>query len=192
MLSPTLVVSIAIALSLTAAFSSALSVSAETARLKASDLVAAVPTFDRRHGLTQASRAWRHGLGHSFIATNASTEDVAVLSASHEHQLFRETYFHFPDRPRNASFAGIRHNKGTWAIRSAVVPFLAHAHLLSISQSYKWMLYGEDQGRLEPGRRMAMTPAAAPCAVSYSPTIFVALGRPMCGPLPYFLPGVAV
>ena len=116
---------------------------AATSRLSVRDLVAAIPTFDKRHGLTQASRAWRHGLGHSFIVTNATTVVCAALSASRDNINFRETYSHFPDRPPSGTF-GLTHDMGTWTIRSAIAPFLAHAHMVKTSHTYKWMLYGDD------------------------------------------------
>jgi hypothetical protein len=60
------------------------------------DLIVVFPSSSNRIELVVSSRSWRKGI-RTFIATNATAEEAARLTAEHAEHL--ETYAHHPDEP---------------------------------------------------------------------------------------------
>ena len=117
------------------------------------DIVSVLPTSDgNRLKLVHATRSWRFGIP-TFITMNNS------LEASHQNKLFRqefnEHYLYYPDEEYTleSKKKGLFHGARAGDVRSAISPFLAHAHFLAQAKllndshgsggSYKWMLYGK-------------------------------------------------
>ena len=117
------------------------------------DLVSVLPTSDgNRLKLVHATRSWRFGIP-TFITMNNSME------AGHQNklfgQIFNEHYSYYPDEEytKESKKKGLFHGARAGDVRSAISPFLAHAHIVAqeklLSDShgnrgpYKWMLYGQ-------------------------------------------------
>lgn len=105
--------------------------------LRDEDIVFATGSFQQRHVMAQATRAWR-GDVRAFIATNATQDEVEQLNRAGE--AHRERYEHFPD-DTTGDLGPHMHGSLLGDTRAAMAPFLAHT---SFGQSYKWMLYGDD------------------------------------------------
>ncbi|GAX82097.1 hypothetical protein CEUSTIGMA_g9525.t1 [Chlamydomonas eustigma] len=107
-----------------------------------SDFIAVIPTCEGREEIISGSRAWRQGI-RTFIATNASRH---LPSFKKDNQTVEskdgETYRCILDEKYTS---GVRfHGARPGDLRSAISPFLAHAHYSNKSETYKWMLYGDD------------------------------------------------
>ena len=155
-----------LAIFIAASSASAVPAFGEDSKLTLDDLVSVIPTCEgSRQRILAATRSWRFGI-RTFIATNASAERALFQSQLYGGPGFRETYAHFPDETyitdpvtnKKQRFHGAR--AGDW--RSAISPFLAHAHYVaanaSSQQRYKWMLYGR------PSRSGLLSPCPPTCS----------------------------
>lgn len=114
--------------------------------LSMEDLVVAMPTFDGRHPLVLATRSWRASMRTIVTTNDTRIAGVAAAVAQSggkmkEGGVSRETYLEYPDELIAVNAA--RHAPRPGDVRSAITPFLAHAHLRNTSQAYKWLLYGK-------------------------------------------------
>ena len=111
--------------------------------LSLNDLAFAMPTSTSRHSLVMATRAGREGV-RTVIATNdtrAALKDLVSSGSMAGHS--SETILEYPDEIYNSTLQG-PHAPRPGDVRSALTPFMAHAHFLRTSHQYKWMLYGDD------------------------------------------------
>lgn len=93
------------------------------------DIVVAMPVDQAHLTVAHASRVWRKGV-RTFVAGNTPAPDVLVQ----EGKLHNETWSYYPDdSPLRSLYGG--------DTRAALVPYLAHD---SFGDSYKWLLYGDD------------------------------------------------
>ncbi|KAL3161801.1 hypothetical protein ABBQ38_008893 [Trebouxia sp. C0009 RCD-2024] len=109
----------------------------QTSSLSREDLLIAIPSSLARLPLVQASRSWRHGARSIVVVeSNASIEAVPQkfkggMAAA------REVFAVYPDLQEGPP---AWHKPGD--ARAAMAPFLANQS--SGADSYKWMLYGDD------------------------------------------------
>eukprot|EP00198_Chlamydomonas_reinhardtii_P013094 XP_001702431.1 predicted protein [Chlamydomonas reinhardtii] len=91
-----------------------------------SDLLVVFPTFHKRIGVVEASRAWRMGVSTHIVVDDLVRLD-ALRAAGSRHN---ETFSALPDLPGMPT-----------SMRHVLAPLLAHT---ATGGRYKWMLLGDD------------------------------------------------
>ncbi|KAG2453869.1 hypothetical protein HYH02_002076 [Chlamydomonas schloesseri] len=103
------------------------------------DFVYATGTCRERMLLAKSTRAWRRGLRGFFLTDVNDTAKLAELNAEGAAG-HAEAYAYFPN-DGEPGLGGLRHGRMAGDTRAAAAPFAAYRHY---GDSFKWMLYGDD------------------------------------------------
>ncbi|GLI68035.1 hypothetical protein VaNZ11_012358 [Volvox africanus] len=114
------------------------------------DFVFTTGSCRERMPLTRSTRAWRNRI-RAFILIDQDLEE-SLTRLNLEGEVHNESYAFFPD-DRHDLLGGTAHGTKQGDTRAAVAPFAAHRHF---GETYKWMLYGDDDTLffMEPVKRM--------------------------------------